>query len=284
MELAVDRQPLDAVIAVLAASAVRRARRRIRVTAVASGKCLRLANWHVKRGFLHARRRIDGMSVLSDHRLRWLSVAAVLVVLASVGVAGVGTLAVLSAVASVSAGESLLLAFLQAAVPFLLALATLSVLGVALLAWLVVRAVRLAEVPRSDRLETVARRVERRVPWLEDGLVADRVAPTVADRRDALAERYANGELSERELERKLERLLDEHGDPATDWSTTTFDDEFDRDLAAELDRENGFDRDPSDELSREGGVDRDPSDERSREGGVDRDPSGESSVERERR
>ena len=175
------------------------------------------------------------MSVGSDRRLRWLSVAAVLVVLASVGVAGVGTVAVLSAVATAASGESVLLALLRAAVPFLLGLAALSVLGVALLAWVVVRAVRLAEVPRSDRLESVARGVERNVPWLEDGVVAEHVAPTVADRRDALKQRYADGELSEREFERELEALMRERGDPEADWPTVDAADAFDRELATEL-------------------------------------------------
>lgn len=190
------------------------------------------------------------MSVPWDRRLRWLSVAVALVLLAGVGVAGVGTVAVLSAVASVAAGESVLLAVLQAAVPFLLAFAALSVLGVALLTWLVVRTVRLAEVPRSDRLETVARGVERQVPGVEAGTVSERVAPTVADRRSALKQRYADGELSEREFERELEALLDEHDDAATDWSASDSDDAFDREFADELDPdESGREREGSSSL-----------------------------------
>jgi hypothetical protein len=203
------------------------------------------------------------MSVPWDRRLRWLSVVVALVLLAGVGVAGAGTVAVLSAVASVAAGESVLLAVLQAAVPFLLAFAVLSVLGVALLTWLVVRTVRLAEVPRSGRLEAVARGVERQVPGVEAGTVSERVAPTVADRRDALVERYADGDLTEREFERELEALLDEHDDAATDWSATDSDGAFDREFADELDL---------DEPGREGSSSLDP----------DRDDP--SAFERERR
>jgi hypothetical protein len=164
-----------------------------------------------------------------------LSVAVVLVLLASVGVAGVGTVAVLSAIPSAAAGESVLLAVLQVAIPFLLAFAALSALGVALLAWVVVRAVRLAEVPRSDRLENIARGVERGVPGIEDGAVSEYVAPTAADRRDALVERYANGDLTEREFERELEALLDEHGDPEADWPVRDAEDALDRELAIAL-------------------------------------------------
>ncbi|WP_227134843.1 hypothetical protein [Halorubellus salinus] len=177
------------------------------------------------------------MSVLSDRRLRWLSVALVLVGLAAVGTLGFGTLAVVSAVATAAAGESILLVLLRAALPVLLALATLTVVGAALLAWLLVRALRLAELPRSDRLERVARGVEGHVPWLADVNVSGRVAPTVEDRREALKERYAAGELTEREFERELERLLADE-DAATDWSATDFDDEFDRGFEAELRRD----------------------------------------------
>jgi hypothetical protein len=205
------------------------------------------------------------MSVLSDRRLGWLSVAVVVVVLGLVGVAGVGAVAVLSAIASVAAGESVVLVLLRTAIPFLVALAALSVLAAALLAWLVVRAVRLAELPRNERLEAVARGVEQRVPWLEDGHVSERVAPTVADRRDALKQRYADGELSEREFERELEALLDEHDDAATNWSTTGADDAFDRELADELDL---------------GDADR----EREESSAVDPDRDGPSAFERERR
>ena len=172
------------------------------------------------------------MSVRSDRRLRWLSIAVVLVALAGVAVVGVGTVAALFAVATAAAGESLLLAVLQVVVPVLLAFAALSILGVVLLALVVVRAVRLAELPRSERLGTVARGVERRVPWLEEGNVSERVAPTVADRHDALKQRYANDELTERELERELEALLREHGDPETDWPTVDAADGLDRELA----------------------------------------------------
>ncbi|WP_323675170.1 hypothetical protein [Halorubellus sp. PRR65] len=181
------------------------------------------------------------MSVLSDRRLRWLSVALVLVALAAVGLLGVGTLAVVSAITAASAGDALLLVVLRAALPFLLGLAALSVVGAGLLAWLLVRALRLAELPRSERLERVARGVEGQVPWLAEVNVSDRVAPTVEDRREALVERYASGELTEREFEREMEGLLAEE-DAATDWSATNLDDEFDRGFAADLRREDADD------------------------------------------
>ncbi len=213
------------------------------------------------------------MSVLSDRRLRWLSVALLVVVLGLVGVAGVGAIAVLAAVASVAAGESVVLVLLQTAIPFLVALAALSVVGAAVLAWLVVRAVRLAELPRNERLEAVARGVEHQVPWLEDGHVSERVAPTAADRRDALKQRYADGELSEREFERELEAVLDEHDEAATNWSATDVDDAFDRDFRDELaDEDRAGDRRRDDGA---GGHDNGA-------GGRERDEA--SSVERERR
>lgn len=181
------------------------------------------------------------MSVLSDRRLRWLSVALVLVAVAAVGLLGVGALAVVSAVATAAAGESILLVLLRSALPFVLGVATLTVVGAALVAWLFVRAVRVAEVPRSDRLERVARVLERYVPWVASVNVADRVAPTVEDRREALKDRYAAGELTEREFERELERLLEDE-DAATAWSATEFDDEFDRGFEAELRRDDDDD------------------------------------------
>jgi hypothetical protein len=205
------------------------------------------------RGFFDASGLDGSMSVSSDRRLRWLSVAVVLVTLLTVGVAGVGVVAVLSAITSAAAGESVLLAVLQVAIPFLLAFAALSVLGVALLTWVVVRAVRLVQLPRSDRLATVARGVERWVPGLEDGAVSEHVTPTAADRRDALVERYANDELTEREFERELEALLREHGDPDADWPVRDGEDPFDRELANELAAEDdASDREPGVELAGE--------------------------------
>ncbi|MFC6951300.1 hypothetical protein [Halorubellus litoreus] len=176
------------------------------------------------------------MSVLSDRRLRWLSVVLVLSVLAGVSVTVAGAVAVVSAVAGAAAGDVLLVVALRAALPFLLGLATLTVVGAGALGWLLVRALRLAELPRSERLERVARAVERLVPWLVEGKVSRRVAPTVDDRREAVAHRYAAGELTEDELERELERVLADE-ESATEWSMADGDDAFDRAFRADLAR-----------------------------------------------
>lgn len=153
------------------------------------------------------------MSVLSDSRLRWLVLAIGLVTLAAVGVVGVGTVALLSALASVAPGEFVLVALLEAALPYLLGVVALGLVDVALVTWLVARAVRLAELPRSERLARVAAFAERRVPVLEAFGVADSLSPTAADRREALKERYARGELDEAAFEREMAALLAEEND-----------------------------------------------------------------------
>jgi len=135
----------------------------------------------------------------------------------------VGVAAVLSAVASVAAGESVLVALLEAVVPSVLAVVALAVVDVALVAWLVVRAVRLAERPRSDRLASVAAVAERYVPGLSALGLAAALEPTAADRRAALTDRYARGELTEAEFEREMAALLAEErerGDSAAPGAT----------------------------------------------------------------
>jgi len=171
------------------------------------------------------------MSVLSDRRLRWLAVAIGVVTLAVVCVVGFGAVAVLSALASVAPGESVLVALLAAALPYLLGVTALGLLDVALATWLVVRAVRLTELPRSDRLARVAAFAERRAPWLASLGVSEALSPTAADRREALKERYARGELDEAAFEREMAALLaaeDDERDPtaAADAMAERLDDE----------------------------------------------------------
>jgi hypothetical protein len=149
------------------------------------------------------------MSVRSDRRLRLLFVTLVLVLVASVAVSVGGVLAVLSALVSAGSGAWLELVVLETALGYGFVLTGLGLSAVGLAAWLLVRAVRIAEPPRSDRLARVARFAEGFVPGLAAIGVANAVEPRFEDRQEALKERYARGELTERELERELERLLE---------------------------------------------------------------------------
>jgi hypothetical protein len=118
----------------------------------------------------------------------------------------------------------------------------------------------------------VARGLERVVPWLAERNLSERVAPTVEDRRETLVERYAAGELTEREFERELEALLAEEDAP-TDWSATDVEDAFDRRFEADLRRD-----DHDDHVAREGATDdragahRDAAEREPADADVDRD------------
>ncbi|NHN42617.1 SHOCT domain-containing protein [Halorubellus sp. JP-L1] len=148
------------------------------------------------------------MSLLSDRRLRWLAVAFAVVVLAGVSVAAIGAVAVASTLAGVLVGDVGILTLFGVAAPVALASVGFAALAVALLSWAVVRSVRVAEPPRSDRLAARAALAERFVPGLSDVGLSDALSPTPADRREALKERYARGDLDEREFEREMAALL----------------------------------------------------------------------------
>lgn len=106
-------------------------------------------------------------------------------------------------------------ALLEGAVPAVAAIAVLVVLlvlsGVGL-AWSLVRN---ASVPRSERVASLAERLEREYPPLRVAGLSDLLAPPEpseeerAERAlDDLKRRYVDGELSEAEFERKVDRLV----------------------------------------------------------------------------
>ncbi|MFC6975527.1 hypothetical protein ACFQL1_14115 [Halomicroarcula sp. GCM10025709] len=73
-----------------------------------------------------------------------------------------------------------------------------------------------ASLPKSQRVADGLGRLERFVPPLSALGLADRFEPpepTVEERREALTQRYVDGELSEAELEARLRTLLDEEDD-----------------------------------------------------------------------
>lgn len=150
------------------------------------------------------------MSVLGDRRLRRLVAAFVLVVFGLVGVVGLGVAAAVSALLSVGPSEFVLVALLEATAAYILAFVGLGLAGVGLLAWTLLRAIRIAELPRSDRLADAVARAEAHAPLLADLGLSEVLSPTPADRREALKERYARGELTEAEFEREMASLLDD--------------------------------------------------------------------------
>ncbi|WP_324663050.1 SHOCT domain-containing protein [Haloarcula sediminis] len=149
------------------------------------------------------------MTWLAENRHWLLFAATVLSGLSTAGVAVVGVLATASVLVT---GGSLVLtvgAFLLATL--LLGGLTL-VFGAGLLSTLASRA-SLPSVPRNRRVANALHGLEAAVPPLRRLGLADRLEPTVEDRRARLTERYVDGELSEREFEARLDALLDETGE-----------------------------------------------------------------------
>lgn len=168
------------------------------------------------------------MSFLADNRHWLLFAATVLSGLSTVGVATVGVLAALSVLLT---GGSLLVtvgAFLLATL--LLGGLTL-VFAAALLSTLASRA-SLPSVPRSQRAANVLHGLEAAVPPLRRLGLADRLEPTVEDRRAALTQRYVDGDLSEQQLEAALSDLLEEEEEHRVP------DEELDTDTTGVSDRE----------------------------------------------
>ncbi|PSQ43400.1 hypothetical protein BRD17_06360 [Halobacteriales archaeon SW_7_68_16] len=144
------------------------------------------------------------MGWFGRHRIGVLATLLLVDVAAIVAVTLLGGLAVIAALPTGVVGLA------SAALPWVAALAVLSVAGVGIGGWLAYVLVRRASLPRSDRLATIVRRVER-LTGLGVGL-AGYVEPNEADRVESLRERYVTGDLSEDEYERRLERVLDDEG------------------------------------------------------------------------
>jgi hypothetical protein len=126
--------------------------------------------------------------------------------LGAVGTAVVGVIAVISTLLT---GGSLI----AAAGSFVLA--TLGLAGVSILCAvaLVISLARRASLPRSQRVANIFERAESIVPPLASLGLSNRFEPTVAEQKEALIERYVDGELSEAALEAELEHLLDDERD-----------------------------------------------------------------------
>ncbi|WP_262175818.1 YmfQ family protein [Haloarcula laminariae] len=152
------------------------------------------------------------MTWLAENRHWLLFAGTVLSGLSTVGVAVIGVLATASVLVT---GGSLLLtvgAFLLAT---LLCGGLTLIFATGLLSTLASRA-SLPSVPRNRRAASVLSGLEAAVPPLRRLGLADRLEPTVEDRRARLTERYVDGELSEREFEARLDSLLDERGNRQT--------------------------------------------------------------------
>jgi len=146
------------------------------------------------------------VSVLADNRHWLLFAATVLSGLSTVGVAVVGLLATVSVLLT---GGSLLLTVGVSLLATLLLGGLTLVVAAGLLSTLASRA-SLPSIPRSQRAANVLYGLEAAVPPLRRLGLADRVEPSLEDRRAALKQRYVDGELSEHQFEAALHELLDE--------------------------------------------------------------------------
>ena len=154
------------------------------------------------------------MSWLADNRHWLLFAATVLSGLGTVGIAAVGVLATASVLLTggslvLTAGGFLLATLLCGGLTLVFTAALASTL-----------ASSLPSLPRGQRAANVLAGLEAAVPPLRRLGLADRVEPTVEDRRDALAERYVAGDISEHQFEVALHELLDEDERRAPDAET----------------------------------------------------------------
>jgi len=149
------------------------------------------------------------VSWLADNRHWLLFAATVLSALGTLGVALVGALATVSVLLT---GGSLVVTVGGFLLGTLLLGGLTLVFAVALLSTLASRAA-VPSIPRSERAWAVLHGLETALPPLRGLGLADRVEPTVEQRRAALTERYVEGELSEEELEAELRALLDDGGE-----------------------------------------------------------------------
>lgn len=156
------------------------------------------------------------MSLVDDNRLLVLFTAVVLTTFAAVGV---GLFGVLATVSTLLGGGSILGVLALTIFGPLLLLGLDVVLAVALLRELRQR----ARVPKHQGLADWLARFERVFPPLSRLGLAERFEPGVDARRNTLARRYVDGDISEAELEAELDALLDEepeHEDDDADQRT----------------------------------------------------------------
>lgn len=146
------------------------------------------------------------MSWLADNRHWLLFAATVLSGLSTVGVAVVGVLATVSVLVT---GGSLVLTVGAFLLGTLLLGGLTFVFATTLLSTLASRA-SLPSVPRSQRVANVLAGLEAAVPPLRRLGLADRMEPTLEQRRARLERRYVDGELSEHQFEAAIHELLDE--------------------------------------------------------------------------
>lgn len=115
-----------------------------------------------------------------------------------------------SVLAGTTGAENAALAALGEVIEWFAVVVVFTVLAGWLFLAAVLSTLRRLSLPRDDRLATIARLVERWVPPLRRVGIAYRVAPTTADRREALAARYVDGDVTETEFEREVDHLLEE--------------------------------------------------------------------------
>ncbi|WP_267642629.1 hypothetical protein [Haloarchaeobius amylolyticus] len=154
------------------------------------------------------------MGLLSSRKVKALLAMLVLTLFALVGVSAWG---LLQAVAALGTAGSLF-AFVGAVAPWVVGTLLLTLLSVVWVVWLLVVAVSQVSMPslHSQRLSQAASLVEYAVPEARKYGVSEWLAPpepTLAEKREALTERYVDGDLSDSEFERELQRLYeDEEG------------------------------------------------------------------------
>jgi uncharacterized membrane protein len=159
------------------------------------------------------------MGLLDDTRVKALLAGFLLSLFALVATASLGLLAALSALGSQPAGTPLLFVLLEAAAPYLVASALVSMLSLLLLVALAVAVVRRASMPRDERLARLARTVERHSSGARSVGLAERFEPTTEERIEELKARYVEGEITEWEYERQLQELLADEDESPEDVS-----------------------------------------------------------------
>ena len=143
------------------------------------------------------------MSRLSENRHWLLFAGVVLTTLGAIGLAAVGVVATLSVLLT---GGSLV----TTVGAFLLGTLVLVGLDVVFAVALVRTLAGMARLPTNQRVADGFHRAESLVPPLSELGLGDRFEPPVEQRRETLADRYVEGDLSERELEAALDELLDD--------------------------------------------------------------------------
>ncbi|WP_458206919.1 SHOCT domain-containing protein [Haladaptatus sp. NG-SE-30] len=150
------------------------------------------------------------MGLLGDSKVKALLASLLLSLVVLVGIAALGLLAALSALGNPEyANTPLLIVFLDAAAPYIVAFLLDGLLAGLLFVALTVTAARRVSVPRDDRLARLLRRAERLFPKAGSLGLSKRVEPTKEDRMDELKRQYVEDEIGELEFERRMKQLMD---------------------------------------------------------------------------